>query len=145
MAELLKNKNLDINSELFNNYFDINGIKNYQEILIINKENEKEILMGYPEILIIQNEIKSLNDEMPFYTAISYIKKSNSIYLKEQINLLNDSSIKEEIKNYKGTIIVNSDNQSYLISLNILTEEYKLSEKEYLKIDKYGCIARIKL
>ena len=29
MAELLKNKNLDINSELFSGYFSINNLNNY--------------------------------------------------------------------------------------------------------------------
>ena len=52
MAMLYKNKALDINQELFTDYFNLNAIYNYDKIIIINDE-ELEKVLNQEKILIL--------------------------------------------------------------------------------------------
>lgn len=132
MAMLYKNKALDINQELFTDYFNLNAIYNYDKIIIINDE-ELEKVLNQEKIL----KPLIINDKYPTYTLLNYLNNSSSIYLQKEYDILNQDELKESIKNYSKTIIASKELTSYLKELDLIKEEYTLNKNEYLIIDKY--------
>ena len=132
MAMLYKNKALDINQELFTDYFNLNAIYNYDKIIIINDE-ELEKVLNQEKIL----KPLIINDKYPIYTLLNYLNNSSSIYLQKEYDILNQDELKESIKNYFKTIIASKELISYLKELDLIKEEYTLNKNEYLIIDKY--------
>lgn len=132
MAMLYKNKALDINQELFTDYFNLNAIYNYDKIIIINDE-ELEKVLNQEKIL----KPLIINDKYPIYTLLNYLNNSSSIYLQKEYDILNQDELKESIKNYSKTIIASKELTSYLKELELIKEEYTLNKNEYLIIDKY--------
>lgn len=132
MAMLYKNKALDINQELFTDYFNLNAIYNYDKIIIINDE-ELEKVLNQEKIL----KPLIINDKYPIYTLLNYLNNSSSIYLQKEYDILNQDELKESIKNYSKTIIASKELISYLKELDLIKEEYTLNKNEYLIIDKY--------
>lgn len=132
MAMLYKNKALDINQELFTDYFNLNAISNYDKIIIINDE-ELEKVLNQEKIL----KPLIINDKYPTYTLLNYLNNSSSIYLQKEYDILNQDELKESIKNYFKTIIASKELTSYLKELDLIKEEYTLNKNEYLIIDKY--------
>lgn len=132
MAMLYKNKALDINQELFTDYFNLNAIYNYDKIIIINDE-ELEKVLNQEKIL----KPLIINDKYPIYTLLNYLNNSSSIYLQKEYGILNQDELKESIKNYSKTIIASKELISYLKELDLIKEEYTLNKNEYLIIDKY--------
>ena len=132
MAMLYKNKALDINQELFTDYFNLNAIYNYDKIIIINDE-ELEKVLNQEKIL----KPLIINDKYPIYTLLNYINNSSSIYLQKEYGILNQDELKESIKNYSKTIIASKELISYLKELDLIKEEYTLNKNEYLIVDKY--------
>lgn len=129
---LYKNKALDINQELFTDYFNLNAIYNYDKIIIINDE-ELEKVLNQEKIL----KPLIINDKYPTYTLLNYLNNSSSIYLQKEYDILNQDELKESIKNYSKTIIASKELTSYLKELDLIKEEYTLNKNEYLIIDKY--------
>ncbi len=132
MAMLYKNKALDINQELFTDYFNLNAIYNYDKIIIINDEELEKVLN---QEKIIKPLI--INDKYPIYTLLNYLNNSSSIYLQKEYDILSQDELKESIKNYSKTIIASKELISYLKELDLIKEEYTLNKNEYLIIDKY--------
>ena len=132
MAMLYKNKALDINQELFTDYFNLNAIYNYDKIIIINDE-ELEKVLNQEKIL----KPLIINDKYPIYTLLNYLNNSSSIYLQKEYGILNQDELKESIKNYSKTIIASKELIIYLKELDLIKEEYTLNKNEYLIIDKY--------
>ncbi len=132
MAMLYKNKALDINQELFTDYFNLNAIYNYDKIIIINDE-ELEKVLNQEKIL----KPLIINDKYPIYTLLNYLNNSSSIYLQKEYDILSQDELKESIKNYSKTIIASKELISYLKELDLIKEEYTLNKNEYLIIDKY--------
>lgn len=132
MAMLYKNKALDINQELFTDYFNLNAIYNYDKIIIINDE-ELEKVLNQEKIL----KPLIINDKYPIYTLLNYLNNSSSIYLQKEYDILNQDELKESIKNYSKTIIASKELISYLKELDLIKEEYTLNKNEYLIVDKY--------
>lgn len=132
MAMLYKNKALDINQELFTNYFNLNAIYNYDKIIIINDEELEKVLK---QEKILKPLI--INEKYPIYTLLNYLNNSSSIYLQKEYDILNQDELKESIKNYSKTIIASKELISYLKELDLIKEEYTLNKNEYLIIDKY--------
>ena len=132
MAMLYKNKALDINQELFTDYFNLNAIYNYDKIIIINDE-ELEKVLNQEKIL----KPLIINDKYPIYTLLNYLNNSSSIYLQKEYGILNQDELKESIKNYSKTIIASKELISYLKELDLIKEEYTLNKNEYLIVDKY--------
>ena len=132
MAMLYKNKALDINQELFTDYFNLNAIYNYDKIIIINDE-ELEKVLNQEKIL----KALIINDKYPIYTLLNYLNNSSSIYLQKEYGILNQDELKESIKNYSKTIIASKELISYLKELDLIKEEYTLNKNEYLIVDKY--------
>lgn len=132
MAMLYKNKALDINQELFTDYFNLNAIYNYDKIIIINDE-ELEKVLNQEKIL----KPLIINDKYPTYTLLNYLNNSSSIYLQKEYDILSQDELKESIKNYSKTIIASKELISYLKELDLIKEEYTLNKNEYLIIDKY--------
>lgn len=132
MAMLYKNKALDINQELFTDYFNLNAIYNYDKIIIINDEELEKVLK---QEKILKPLI--INDKYPIYTLLNYLNNSSSIYLQKEYDILNQDELKESIKNYSKTIIASKELISYLKELDLIKEEYTLNKNEYLIIDKY--------
>ena len=132
MAMLYKNKALDINQELFTDYFNLNAIYNYDKIIIVNDE-ELEKVLNQEKIL----KPLIINDKYPIYTLLNYLNNSSSIYLQKEYGILNQDELKESIKNYSKTIIASKELISYLKELNLIKEEYTLNKNEYLIVDKY--------
>lgn len=132
MAMLYKNKALDINQELFTDYFNLNAIYNYDKIIIINDE-ELEKVLNQEKIL----KPLIINDKYPICTLLNYLNNSSSIYLQKEYGILNQDELKESIKNYSKTIIASKELISYLKELDLIKEEYTLNKNEYLIVDKY--------
>ena len=132
MAMLYKNKALDINQELFTDYFNLNAIYNYDKIIIINDE-ELEKVLNQEKIL----KPLIINDKYPIYTLLNYLNNSSSIYLQKEYGILNQDELKESIKNYSKTIIASQELISYHKELDLIKEEYTLNKNEYLIVDKY--------
>lgn len=132
MAMLYKNKVLDINQELFTDYFNLNAIYNYDKIIIINDE-ELEKVLNQEKIL----KPLIINDKYPIYTLLNYLNNSSSIYLQKEYGILNQDELKESIKNYSKTIIASKELISYLKELDLIKEEYTPNKNEYLIVDKY--------
>ena len=132
MAMLYKNKALDINQELFTDYFNLNAIYNYDKIIIINDE-ELEKVLNQEKIL----KPLIINDKYPIYTLLNYLNNSSSIYLQKEYGILNQDELKESIKNYSKTIIASKELISYLKELDLIKEKYTLNKNEYLIVDKY--------
>ena len=132
MAMLYKNKALDINQELFTDYFNLNAIYNYDKIIIINDE-ELEKVLNQEKIL----KPLIINDKYPIYTLLNYLNNSSSIYLQKEYGILNQDELKESIKNYSKTIIASKELISYLKELDLIKEEYTINKNEYLIVDKY--------
>ena len=132
MAMLYKNKALDINQELFTDYFNLNAIYNYDKIIIINDE-ELEKVLNQEKIL----KPLIINDKYPIYTLLNYLNNSSSVYLQKEYGILNQDELKESIKNYSKTIIASKELISYLKELDLIKEEYTLNKNEYLIVDKY--------
>ena len=132
MAMLYKNKALDINQELFTDYFNLNAIYNYDKIIIINDE-ELEKVLNQEKIF----KPLIINDKYPIYTLLNYLNNSSSIYLQKEYGILNQDELKESIKNYSKTIIASKELISYLKELDLIKEEYTLNKNEYLIVDKY--------
>lgn len=132
MAMLYKNKALDINQELFTDYFNLNAIYNYDKIIIINDE-ELEKVLNQEKIL----KPLIINDKYPIYTLLNYLNNSSSIYLQKEYGILNQDELKESIKNYSKTIIASKELISYLKELDLIKAEYTLNKNEYLIVDKY--------
>ena len=132
MAMLYKNKALDINQELFTDYFNLNAIYNYDKIIIIDDE-ELEKVLNQEKIL----KPLIINDKYPIYTLLNYLNNSSSIYLQKEYGILNQDELKESIKNYSKTIIASKELISYLKELDLIKEEYTLNKNEYLIVDKY--------
>ena len=132
MAMLYKNKALDINQELFTDYFNLNAIYNYDKIIIVNDE-EIEKVLNQEKIL----KPLIINDKYPIYTLLNYLNNSSSIYLQKEYGILNQDELKESIKNYSKTIIASKELISYLKELDLIKEEYTLNKNEYLIVDKY--------
>lgn len=132
MAMLYKNKALDINQELFTDYFNLNAIYNYDKIIIINDE-ELEKVLNQEKIL----KPLIINDKYPIYTLLNYLNNSLSIYLQKEYDILNQDELKESIKNYSKTIIASKELISYLKKLDLIKEDYTLNKNEYLIVDKY--------
>lgn len=132
MAMLYKNKALDINQELFTDYFNLNAIYNYDKIIIINDEELEKVLK---QEKILKPLI--INDKYPIYTLLNYLNNSSSIYLQKEYDILSQDELKESIKNYSKTIIASKELISYLKELDLIKEEYTLNKNEYLIIDKY--------
>ena len=132
MTMLYKNKALDINQELFTDYFNLNAIYNYDKIIIINDE-ELEKVLNQEKIL----KPLIINDKYPIYTLLNYLNNSSSIYLQKEYGILNQDELKESIKNYSKTIIASKEIISYLKELDLIKEEYTLNKNEYLIVDKY--------
>lgn len=142
MAEFLKNKNLDINSELFSDFFDISEIKYYDKIYIIDIEHEKEILkkLNPNNLVILSNkkEKNTINKNIPSFTSLSNLKKSDIFYIKEDFNLIYEQNLNEFLKEYKGIIITTNEGIDLLIDLNIIDNKIIKPKDKYLIIDKYG-------
>lgn len=132
MAMLYKNKALDINQEIFTDYFNLNAIYNYDKIIIINDEELEKVLK---QEKILKPLI--INDKYPIYTLLNYLNNSSSIYLQKEYDILSQDELKESIKNYSKTIIASKELISYLKELDLIKEEYTLNKNEYLIIDKY--------
>lgn len=132
MAMLYKNKALDINQEIFTDYFNLNAIYNYDKIIIINDEELEKVLK---QEKILKPLI--INDKYHIYTLLNYLNNSSSIYLQKEYDILSQDELKESIKNYSKTIIANKELISYLKELDLIKEEYTLNKNEYLIIDKY--------
>lgn len=132
MAMLYKNKALDINQELFTDYFNLNAIYNYDKIIIINDEELEKVLK---QEKILKPLI--INDKYPIYTLLNYLNNSSSIYLQKEYDILSQDELKESIKNYSKTIIASKELISYLKELDLIKEECTLNKNEYLIIDKY--------
>lgn len=132
MAMLYKNKALDINQELFTDYFNLNAIYNYDKIIIINDE-ELEKVLNQEKIL----KPLIINDKYPIYTLLNYLNNSSSVYLQKEYGILKQDELKESIKNYSKTIITSKELISYLKELDLIKEEYTLNKNEYLIVDKY--------
>ena len=132
MAMVYRNKALDINRELFTDYFNLNAIYNYDKIIIINDE-ELEKVLNQEKIL----KPLIINDKYPIYTLLNYLNNSSSIYLQKEYGILNQDELKESIKNYSKTIIASKELISYLKELDLIKEEYTLNKNEYLIVDKY--------
>ena len=137
MAMLYKNKALDINQELFTDYFNLNAIYNYDKIIIINDEELEKVLK---QEKILKPLI--INDKYPIYTLLNYLNNSVSIYLQKNYDILNQKELKESIKNYSKTIIVNKTLITYLIELNLINQNYNINKNEYLIIEKYQNIIK---
>ena len=132
MAMLYKNKALDINQELFTDYFNLNAIYNYDKIIIINDEELEKVLK---QEKILKPLI--INDKYPIYTLLNYLNNSSSIYLQKEYDILSQDELKESIKNYSKTIIASKELISYLKELDLIKEECTLNKNEYFIIDKY--------
>lgn len=132
MAMLYKNKALNINQELFTDYFNLNAIYNYDKIIIINDE-ELEKVLNQEKIL----KPLIINDKYPIYTLLNYLNNSSSVYLQKEYGILKQDELKESIKNYSKTIIASKELISYLKELDLIKEEYTLNKNEYLIVDKY--------
>ena len=138
MAQYFKTKEFKVDTK-FMDYFYLNDIKNYNELYIINEED-------YDKVFNLENTIifgNDVNDNNPIYTNLLILNNAKNIYLKENIDLLNDKSIKDFILGFRGTIICNSKLVNYLNDLNLINETYKLSQNKYLKIDKLGNIEEL--
>lgn len=137
MAELYKNKSLDINQQMFTDYFNLNAIYNYEKIIIINDE-ELEKVLNQEKIL----KPLIIDEKYPIYSLLNYLNNSVSIYLQKNYDILNQKELKESIKNYSKTIIVNKTLITYLIELNLINQNYNINKNEYLIIEKYQNIIK---
>lgn len=138
MAQYFKTKEFKVDTK-FMDYFYLNDIKNYNELYIINEED-------YDKVFNLENTIifgNDVNDNNPIYTNLLILNNAKNIYLKENLDLLNDKSIKDFILGFRGTIICNSKLVNYLNDLNLINETYKLNQNKYLKIDKLGNIEEL--
>ena len=133
MAELLKNKHLDINSELFSDYFGINNLNNYEKLYIINVSDYEKIKKGL-------NNIPYVITNKTIYILLKEINNSSIIYIKSKYDVLSDSSFKDYIKSYKGIIIVNKECLDYICELNLVSDIPSFNKDEYIVIDKFGNI-----
>jgi len=143
MAQFYKTKDNEINTEFFD-YFKLNDINNYENIYLINSQDYQKVvdILSLNNIVIFENNNSktSINDNNPIYLNLKLLNNANVIYLKDELNILNDDNIKSFITSFKEIIICNIELQSYLKDLNMLKEYYKLQENNYIKIDKYGNI-----
>lgn len=137
MAMLQKNKSLDVNSLNFNDYFNIYGLYSYEKILIINDDELNEVLIK--ESI---NDPFIIEDTYPIYTLLKLLNNSSSIYLKSSSDILYQDEVKDFIKNYSKTIIVNIELISYLKELDLVTEEYSINKNEYIIVNKYQNIVK---
>ena len=137
MAMLQKNKSLDINSLNFNDYFNIYGLYSYEKILIINDDELNKVLIK--ESI---NDPFIIEDIYPIYTLLKLLNNSSSIYLKKSGDILYQDEVKDFIKNYPKTIIVNIELISYLKELDLITEEYSINKNEYIIVNKYQNIVK---
>ncbi len=137
MAELYKNKSLDINQQMFTDYFNLNAIYNYEKIIIINDE-ELEKVLNQEKIL----KPLIIDEKYPIYSLLNYLNNSVSIYLQKNYDILNQKELKESIKNYSKTIIVNKTLITYLIELNLINQNYNINKNEYLIIERYQNIIK---
>ena len=138
MAEFFKNKNTEINPDIFN-YFYLNDIHNYQELYIINNKDYDYIIdeNRITPINIISKD-GDINDKNTLIVNIQKLNTSPNIYLKESINYLLNEDIKNGITSFNKTIICNIDLINYLKELNLISDIYTLNNNTYLKIDKYN-------
>lgn len=134
---LQKNKSLDVNSLNFNDYFNIYGLYSYEKILIINDDELNEVLIK--ESI---NDPFIIEDTYPIYTLLKLLNNSSSIYLKSSSDILYQDEVKDFIKNYSKTIIVNIELISYLKELDLVTEEYSINKNEYIIVNKYQNIVK---
>ena len=140
MAQYFKTKEFKVDTK-FMDYFYLNDIKNYNELYIINEED-------YDKVFNLENTIifgNDVNDNNPIYTNLLILNNTKNIYLKENLDLLNDKSIKDFILGFRGTIICNSKLVNYLNDINLIKEVYKLNQNKYLKIDKLGNIEELNI
>ena len=142
MAEFIKTKDNEINSEFFN-YFELNDLNNYESIYLINDIDYNKIInkLKLDNIVILG---KDIIDENPIYLNLQILNKSKIIYLKEELDILKDDNIKSFITSFKGIIICNIKLLNYLKELNLIKENLTLKDNFYLKIDKYGIKSEIK-
>lgn len=133
MAELLKNKNLDINSELFSGYFSINNLNNYEKLYIISDGDFEKIKKSL-------NNIPYVITNKTIYTLLKEINNNKVIYIKNKCDVLNDDSLKDYIKGYKGIIIVNKECLNYICDINLVSDVPDFNSNEYVIIDKFGNI-----
>lgn len=133
MAELLKNKNLDINSELFSGYFSINNLNNYEKLYIISDSDFEKIKKSL-------NNIPYVITNKTIYSLLKEINNNSIIYIKSKCDVLSDNSLKDYIKSYKGIIIVNKECLNYISELNLVSDVPTFNEDEYVIIDKFGNI-----
>ncbi len=133
MAELLKNKNLDINSELFSGYFSINNLNNYEKLYIISDSDFEKIKKSL-------NNIPYVITNKTIYTLLKEINNSSAIYINRIVNVLSDSALKDYIKAYKGIIIVNKECIDFIYELGLVSDVPFFGNDEYIVIDKFGNI-----
>jgi hypothetical protein len=79
-----------------------------------------------------------IDSKISNYTSISYIKQSDTIYIKDNYNLINEYNLEDTISNFKGVII--SNNIEVLKDLKLIDENIKQMN---IKIDKYGIVSEI--
>ena len=140
MAQYFKTKEFKEDTK-FMDYFYLNDIKNYDKLYIINEEDYDKVF-NLKNTIIFGNDI---NDNNPIYTNLLILNNTKNIYLKENLDLLNDTSIKDFILGFRGIIICNSKLVNYLNDLNLIKETYKLNKNVYLKIDKLGNIEELSI
>ena len=144
MAEILKNNNSELNT-IFYDYFSLSGLNNFEYLYIVSNEDFKKININLSNLVIIENQISNLtvNDNNPIFLNLKLLNSAKEIYLKDSLDCLNDSNIKDFIKNFKGIIICSDSLTSYLIDLGLISDNYNLKRNTYLKIDKYGIVEEI--
>lgn len=133
MAELLKNKNLDINRELFSDYFSISDLNNYEKLYIINDADFEKIKKSL-------NNMPYIISDKTIYTLLKEINNNSIIYIKSKCDVLNDDALKDYISGYKGIIIVNKECLDYIYELNLVSDVPDFNNSEYGIIDKFGNI-----
>jgi hypothetical protein len=141
MAEILKNKEGNLNNEFYD-YFTLSNFNNYEELYIINDEDFNVLTqkLNFSNIVKFENKKsnQNVNDFNPIFLNLKLLNNTKIIYLKEKLEVLNDESIKNFISSFKGIIITSIDLVGYLKELNLIKEDGNLKPKTYLKFDKFG-------
>lgn len=138
MGQYYKTREFEIDNNILD-YFYLNNLKNYDEIYII-KDSDYDQIFSDKKIVIFENKTGDyiVNDNKQVYLNLKILNNANIIYLKDKLELLDNDIIKSFIEGFRGIIICSDVLVYYLKDLGILSEEFKVQENTYLKIDKYG-------
>ena len=149
MGQFYKHKELDVNEEKFNDYFNFNDIHNYELIyitdLLPNVKGESISIIGFKNTELTKklkkqgfNEITYIDDNISNFKAISKISSSDILLFNDNFEVIDSLSLYNIINKFKKIIISNDYN--ILISLGLI--DNSINKKE-IKIDKYGIINNI--